>query len=97
MHSDIYDPVLFKLGMMIATAELYICSPSDLNLDSRPQVLKKDKNFCTIYFKQFLNNLDWIWDVVETSHHINLSILCSCLINIKGRGPYIGYCVTKKN
>ena len=55
MHSDIYQSVSFKHGMLVDTNKLlhFGTNMSDFDIDSRPQEHKKAENFCMNYLKKF--------------------------------------------
>ena len=55
MHLDSFESVWFKVGMMIDTIKLYICSTSllDLDLDSRSQECEKAKTSAPTISKSF--------------------------------------------
>ena len=48
MHLDVYEPICFKLDMVIDTIEFYILILSDLDLGSRSQEYEKAKSSATI-------------------------------------------------
>ena len=67
MHSDIYEPNWFKLGMMVDTTKLcWDTSVNDLHRGSRSQCEKTQTSVPTVEYKVFIS-LNGIWCAVETS------------------------------
>ena len=69
MHSDVYQLILFELGIMIEGIELYVLSlVNDLDFHSRSQGCEKAKTSAPIVSQSLfffvVVNLDGIWCAV---------------------------------
>ena len=67
MHSDVYESIWSKLGMMIDTIVLYILVLVLLFLTLiQGHRTARKQNLCVSYLRKFVNNLNGIWYTVET-------------------------------
>ena len=90
MHSDIYESICFKLGMMIDTSELNILIlVCDLDFDSRSQGSEKSN---LQYWLTY--SLQWIWMefvlLLRLDVLINVVVILPCPICIHGKDSNLG-------
>ena len=97
MYSDIYQPVLFELGVMTDSIVLHFdvdVTVNDRDLDSRSQECKKPS--ALVISQSF--QLVWMEFAVLLRHVrlMNIIFIVSHLISIQGRKPYLGDFIPKK-
>ena len=77
MHSDVYESIWFKLGMMIDTVVLYILILVKLTWPwFKVTGMLESKIFCANYLTKCSVDLNWIWkcwDLCDESPHFILS------------------------
>ena len=85
MHWDVYEPMWFKLGVMIATAELSDASVGDHDLDSRSQEWKKAKISATVISQSFQSLWMEFGKLLRLVSFMNLVLSLSHSISTQGR------------
>ena len=92
MHLDIYQPVWFKLGLMIYATDLCILIVNNPDLESRSQGARE--GFC--YLTMFSIGVDGIWHTVRLVGLMEPVFTLLQSVDIQVRGPCLGYFMYQK-